>query len=218
MSDFIIDWERERRTGVAEAVFCEDKSVAQISAILSSTEGKRLLLTRLDEKKVAALPDSLQQGFDYDPLSRTAFWGHGYPLSRCGPGIVCAGTSDLPIAWEASRTLAFYGYDAPIVADVGVAGLWRLMQQIEDIRKFSVVLAVAGMEGALFSVLAGLVEAPVIAIPTSIGYGVCKDGHLALHSALGSCSPGLLTVNIDNGFGGACAALRILRQLSATNP
>jgi hypothetical protein len=127
--------------------------------------------------------------------------------------VVCAGTSDLPVAREAARTLHFAGYDAPVIADVGVAGLWRLMQRIDEIRSFEVVIAVAGMEGALFSVLAGLVDAPVIAVPTSVGYGVAHGGHAALHSALASCATGIVAVNIDNGFGAAGAALRLLRRM-----
>jgi len=119
----------------------------------------------------------------------------------------------LTCRWRAS--LAFAGYVAPIVADVGVAGLWRLMRRIDEIRAFRVVIAVAGMEGALFSVLSGLVEAPVIAVPTSIGYGVAAGGRTALDSALASCATGVVAVNIDNGFGGASAALRILRRLDA---
>jgi NCAIR mutase (PurE)-related protein len=108
------------------------------------------------------------------------------------------------------------------IADVGVAGLWRLMARLEDIRSYPVVVVIAGMEGALFSVLAGLVSAPMIAVPTSTGYGVSSAGQLALHSALGSCAPGVVAVNIDNGFGAAQAALRIVNSLrkaeSASRP
>jgi NCAIR mutase (PurE)-related protein len=215
MSEFEIDWAREERTGIAEAILCEGKSSAQIAAILRATELRPLLLTRLAPEQFAELPADLRAGIDHDPSSRTAF--HRYterPLVR-GPGIVCAGTSDLPVAREAQRTLAFYGYLAPLISDVGVAGLWRLMKRIDEIRSYSAVIAVAGMEGALFSILAGLVDAPVIAVPTSIGYGVAEHGHAALGSALASCAQGLVCVNIDNGFGAACAALRIIRQRQA---
>ena len=213
MSDFVIDWEREKRTGVAEAVLCEGKSAAQIEAILASAGERRLLLTRLREDMLAQLPDGRRAALDYDPLSRTAFHGRCNAPTLIGPGIVCAGTSDLPVAREAARSLEFAGYQAPIVADVGVAGLWRLMRRLDDIRSFKVVIAVAGMEGALFSVLAGLVDTPIIAVPTSIGYGVAAGGQAALHSALASCATGLVVVNIDNGFGGASAAIRILRRI-----
>ncbi len=217
MKDFELDWEREQRTGVAEAVLCDGKSAAQIEAILVSAGDRRLLLTRLDEAKLAQLPQGRRQALDYDPLSNTAFHGPVVAPTRVGAGIVCAGTSDLPVAREAARCLVFAGYQAPVVADVGVAGLWRLMRRLDEIRSFKVVIAVAGMEGALFSVLAGLVDAPIIAVPTSIGYGVAKGGQTALHSALASCATGLVTVNIDNGFGGASAAIRILRRIAASD-
>lgn len=214
MSDFMIDWEREARTGIAEAIYCESKSVTQISNILDCATTRRFLLTRLSPEKMAALAETQKSRLDYDPVSRTAFWGEIMPPTQSGPGIVCAGTSDLPVAKEVQRTLCFYGYSAPLICDVGIAGLWRLMKHLEEIRSFSIVLAVAGMEGALFSVLAGLIDAPLIAVPTSVGYGVSKDGELALRSALGSCSPGILTVNIDNGFGAACSALRIFGKFA----
>lgn len=211
MSEFRLDWEREARTGIAEAVLCEGKSAEQIAAILdAATEaGRALLLTRLAEPLRHALP-ARHAGLDYDPLSRTAVHGTVPAPARGGAVIVCAGTSDLPVAHEARRALAFSGYSAPVVADVGVAGLWRLMERLEEIREHAVVIAVAGMEGALFSVLAGLVRAPVVAVPTSVGYGVAAGGRAALSSALGTCAPGIAAVNVDNGFGAACVAVRIL--------
>ncbi|MEF2074275.1 nickel pincer cofactor biosynthesis protein LarB [Consotaella aegiceratis] len=213
MTEFEIDWEREARTGVPEVILCGSKTAAQIGAILDAAQDRRLLLTRLDPDKHDALSSGIIASMDYDPLSRTAFYGKPPQALIAGVGIVCAGTSDLPVAREAARCLAFFGYDAPIIADVGVAGLWRLMRRIEDIRDFSLVIAIAGMEGALFSVLAGLIEAPLIAVPTSVGYGVSEGGRAALSSALASCAPGLTAVNIDNGFGAAAAAVRIMRQI-----
>jgi NCAIR mutase (PurE)-related protein len=123
---------------------------------------------------------------------------------------VTAGTSDLPVAREAFRTLGFYGVGAREIADVGVAGLWRILQHEQELKRYPVVIVVAGMEGALFSVVAGLVGGVVIAVPTSTGYGVARAGETALHAALASCAPGLVTVNIDNGYGAASAALRVL--------
>lgn len=215
MTDFVLDWEREKRTGVAEAVLCEGKSVAQLESILAAAGERRLLLTRLDEEKHAKLAAPARATLDYDPLSRTAFHGAPRVPALEGAGIVCAGTSDLPVAREAARSLLFAGYAAPVIADVGVAGLWRLMKRLDDIRAFKVVIAVAGMEGALFSVIAGLVEAPVIAVPTSVGYGVAAGGRAALSSALATCATGVVVVNIDNGHGGACAAIRILGHSAA---
>ncbi|MCB8882261.1 nickel pincer cofactor biosynthesis protein LarB [Acidisoma cellulosilytica] len=212
---FVMDWERERRTGVAEAVLCGSKSAAQIAAILdrARAEGRRLLLTRLRLDQFRDLPDPCRADLDFDPVSATAILGAAAPDGAAKPGtlIVAAGTSDLGAATEAARTLGFHGYAAPMIVDVGVAGLWRLMARLEELRAARVLLVAAGMEGALFSVVAGLVEAPVIALPTSVGYGVAAQGQVALHSALASCAPGVLAVNIDNGFGAAAAAIKILR-------
>ncbi len=212
--DFVIDWERTQRTGATEAIFCEGKSAAQIAAILRAAGERRLFLTRLSADSLTALPADIAARLDYDPVSRTAVLGACVPAQET-PRIclVAAGTSDLPVAHEAGRALAFHGRAATLVADVGVAGLWRLMERLEEIRRHDVIIAAAGMEGALFSVLAGLVAAPLIAVPTSIGYGVARGGRAALSSALASCAPGLVTVNIDNGYGAACAALRILAAI-----
>jgi len=218
VTDFEIDWERERRTGIPEAVLCASKSTSQIKAILAAAVNAdhRLLFTRLDPAVIEALgPESRARLDNYDPLSRTAWYGPSIAEAdlKPGVGIVAAGTSDLPIAAEAARTLAFLGFQAPVIADVGVAGLWRLMRRLDEIRTHRVVIAVAGMEGALFSVLAGLIDAPVIAVPASVGYGVSAGGMAALHSALASCAPGVLTVNIDNGFGAAVAAVKMVNKI-----
>lgn len=210
--DFTFDWSRAARTGLPEAVLCSAKSAAQLAEILAAARarGARLLLTRLEPAAFAALDEPARTGVDYDPLSRTAVLGGEVALSGSRVAVVAAGTSDLPVAREAVQTLAFSGEATLLVADVGVAGLWRLMERIEEIRACRVVIAVAGMEGALFSVLGGLVAAPVIAVPTSVGYGVAEGGRAALTSALASCAPGVVAVNIDNGFGAACAALKML--------
>jgi NCAIR mutase (PurE)-related protein len=208
--EFQIDWDREHRTGVPEAVLCEGKTATQIEAIIAASVGRRLLLTRLSAASYGALGSEARDELDYDPLSRTAMMGEGVAVAGSGIGIVAAGTSDLPVAREAARTLAFAGHRAELIADVGVAGLWRLMDRLDALRQCRVLIAVAGMEGALFSVLAGLVTAPVIAVPTSVGYGVAEGGNTALHAALASCAPGVVAVNIDNGFGAAAAALKML--------
>ncbi len=211
----IFDAEREKRTGVAEAVFCAGKTTDQIATMLDQAvvAGRRLLLTRLYPDAFAVLPHTSRSNLDYDPLSATAILGAVTPTGDpvAGVLIVAAGTSDLGLAQEAARTLGFHGYAAPLIIDVGVAGLWRLMARLEDLRAARVLIVVAGMEGALFSVIAGLVEAPVIALPSSVGYGVAAKGRAALHSALASCAPGVVTVNIDNGFGAAAAAIKVLR-------
>lgn len=207
-----MDWDRQRRIGVPEAVFCEGKSAAQIAAAIDSADGRPLLLTRLDDVGFAGLASSLREALDYDPVSRTAFFGDVPTPEATGAGIVTAGSSDSTVAQEAARTLAFSGHDCTVITDVGVAGLWRLTERLDELRRLKVVIAVAGMEGALFSVLGGLIPAPIIAVPSSVGYGVAADGHVALHAALSSCAPGVAAVNIDGGFAAATTAIKILNQ------
>jgi pyridinium-3,5-biscarboxylic acid mononucleotide synthase len=212
MSDHQLDFDRESRTGVPEAILAAGKSAAQILAIVQSVTdvGGRMLITRLDEEK-AGLVLRHADHVRYDAHSQTAQIGEARPVAALpSVAVVAAGTSDLLVAREAARTLEFLGEGSIVLPDVGVAGLWRLTARLEEIRACPVVIAVAGMEGALFSVLAGLVEAPVIAVPTSVGYGVALGGRAALSSALASCSPGIVVVNIDNGFGAAAAAVKIL--------
>ena len=215
MNEFRLDWERAARTGTSEAVLCEPKSAAQIDAILAHAVelNRRLLLTRLGPRKFGRLAATTREALDYDEATRTAILGE-LPSMRSATrvAIVSGGTSDHAVAGEARRTLAFAGEAATMVSDVGVAGLWRLMERLDEIRRHRVVIAVAGMEGALFSVLAGLVPCAVIAVPTSVGYGVAMGGVTALNAALASCASGLAVVNIDNGFGAAHAALRILGE------
>ena len=213
MDEFRLDWERVGRCGTSEAVLCEPKSTRQIDAIVAHAKAleRRLLLTRLGPRKFARLSEAARNALDYDEATRTAILGELPATPRQGRvAVVCGGTSDMPVAGEALRTLAFEGEGATLLADVGVAGLWRLMERLGEIRRHRVVIAVAGMEGALFSVLGGLVPCAVIAVPTSVGYGVSEGGRTALHAALASCASGLAVVNIDNGFGAAHAALRIL--------
>ncbi|WP_375454366.1 nickel pincer cofactor biosynthesis protein LarB [uncultured Methylobacterium sp.] len=211
--EFTLDFARPERIGLEEAVFCAGKSAAQIAAILDAAAAReaRFLLTRLDPDRHAALGVGHRRRLDYCPVSRTAFFGAPRPVD--GPAriaIVAAGTSDVPVAREAERTLAYQGRAATLVADVGVAGLWRLTRRLEELRAHPVVICVAGMDAALPSVLGGLVAGAVIGVPTSVGYGVAEGGRTALDAMLASCAPGLTVVNIDNGYGAACAALRLL--------
>lgn len=219
MTDFDFDFDRASRTGVGEAIYCAGKSVEQLNAFLGEWDNKRpaILLTRLSPEKATALTPASDHSFDYDPISQTAVLG-SLPLSRkVGVVIVTAGTSDVPVATEAARGLAVCGYQSRMVKDVGVAGLHRLLNRLDMLREARLIIAVAGMEGALFPVIAGLVQAPVIAVPTSVGYGVTAGGQAALNSALGTCAPGVLTTNIDNGFGAAMAAAKILGMRVAEN-
>ncbi len=211
--DAVLDWDRRRRVGLDEAILCAGKSAGQIADILDEATEKRrpLLFTRLDPDSHAALAPHHQAALDYDPMSRTAILGD-VPAPDHAPqvAVVTAGTSDLPMTREVVRTLGYYGEPAAEYADVGVAGLHRLLDRIEAIRAHPVIVVAAGMDGALPSVLAGLVPGLVIALPTSTGYGAARGGETALAAMLTSCAPGLVVVNIDNGYGAACAALRAL--------
>ena len=150
-----LDWERRRRLGFDEAVFCAGKSTAQLTTILDQVAAaeERMLLTRLDEAGFAELPDIHRDALDYDPVSRTAFYGPNSSVSAHHVALVTAGTSDVPVAAEAERTLAFNGIGTLSVHDVGVAGLWRLVERIDEIKAMPVVIVVAGMDGALPSVV-----------------------------------------------------------------
>jgi NCAIR mutase (PurE)-related protein len=207
-----LDWERRRRLGFDEALLCQGKSPAQISAILDQVAAaeERMLLTRLDVSLLTELPDIHRDALDYDPVSRTAFFGRRIQVNEARVAVVTAGSSDVPVGLEAVRTLRFNGIGALQIHDVGVAGLWRLVERIDEIKAMSVVIVVAGMDGALPSVVGGLVPGLVIAVPTSTGYGAARKGETALNAALASCAPGLVTCNIDNGYGAACAAMRSL--------
>ena len=215
-SDYLFDEERHRRLGLEEAVLCAHKSVAQIAAAIDDArqQGRRRLFTRLEPKQHGELDETDRGGLDYDPLSQTAILGGSMaPPTPARVAVVTAGTSDKWIAAEATRTLAYHGEAAALFQDLGVAGLWRLLRHEAEIAAHPAVIAIAGMEGALFSVLAGLVPSAIIAVPSATGSGVASGGRVALGSALASCAPGLTVVNIDNGYGAACAALRLLRQI-----
>jgi NCAIR mutase (PurE)-related protein len=225
-SDVRFDWQRERRTGVPEVVLGESKSVVQLMSIAEQCiADKRVsFMTRVDAQKADALLNTFAGNIHYHAEARTLFVGPS-ALGRAPVdkdtgvngqvAIVAAGTSDAPVVAEIEQTLLYLGMESTRFVDVGVAGLWRLTDIAEELNNYPVLIAVAGMEGALFSVLTGLVRAPVIAVPSSVGYGVAAGGHVALHSALSSCAPGLAVVNIDNGFGAAALAKKILNASSA---
>ena len=213
-SDVLLDINRAERTGLEEAVFCARKSADQIVRILNRVRVAKhpVLLTRLSPDQMRRLPARHRKQLDYDPVSGTAYYGGTRRERVHGTvAVVAAGTSDMSVSKEASRTLSYYGVAVTEVNDVGVAGLWRLLERLDDIQRADVVIAVAGMEGALPTVLGGLIAAPLIAVPTSVGYGVAAGGTTALQTMLASCSSGLTVTNIDNGYGAACAAVRILR-------
>ena len=207
---FEFDHHRIERTGINEVIFALDKSTNEINTILKTINNNSLLITKLEKSKYESL--ELKHLIDYDQKSLTGFFNYKKKkLIQNEISIVAAGTSDLNIATEAKRTLEFFGYNAEEIYDVGVAGLWRIMKKLDLIKTTKLSIVVAGMDGALPTVLTGLISNPVIAVPTSTGYGVADNGNTALKSMLTSCSPGMSVVNIDNGFGAACAAIRILK-------
>lgn len=210
---FHFDFQRVKRIGLSEAVLCAGKSPPQIDAIVAAIVEKQhaALLTRLSENLFAELSAETRAALDFDPESGTAFLGKAAPLrDDFQVAVVTAGSSDSGVAAEARRTLRFHGCDATAFADIGVAGLWRLNKYLDQLATFPVVIVVAGMDGALPSVVGGLLGGVVIALPTSTGYGVAEGGRTALNAALTSCAPGVVVVNIDNGYGAAIAALRAL--------
>ena len=209
------DYQRLERLGMPEAILCDGKDDVALAAIVEELVTKPdhpVLFTRLDREQLLALPAERQAQLDYDEPSRTAFLNGSLPRRDGSVAVLTAGTGDLAVARECTRTLEFSGVMPELYADIGVAGLWRLTDRIEEIRKFPVVIVVAGMDAALASVVAGLVGGLVIGVPTSVGYGVAADGTTALNAMLASCGQGIVVTNIDNGFGGACAAIRLLNS------
>jgi pyridinium-3,5-biscarboxylic acid mononucleotide synthase len=215
-----LDFGRAERLGMEEAILCAGKSEAHLEGILDrvAARGASMLMTRLAPAALAALPAAHRARIDYEALSETGFFGTVAPPGETGRvAIVGAGTSDMRVCREAARTLAYNGIAPSEIYDVGVAGIWRLMERVPDIVRHPVVIAVAGMDAALVSVLGGMVPGIVIAVPTSTGYGVAHRGETALNASLASCAQGVTVVNIDNGYGGACAALRALRAIRTGN-
>ncbi len=208
-----LDHDRAQRTSIAEVIFCQGKTAEQVVEIcgrMMEREG-RVLATR-------AAPDvarAVQQAFPdarHHPEARIISIGTMSPAHEDAPYVVVAtaGTSDIPVSEEAALTLEFLGRRVQRVYDVGVAGIHRLLNRADVLQRAHVVIAVAGMEGALPSVIGGLVACPVIAVPTSIGYGASFNGLAALLAMLNSCAPGIAVVNIDNGFGAAALAHKIM--------
>ncbi|MDE0809697.1 MAG: nickel pincer cofactor biosynthesis protein LarB [Alphaproteobacteria bacterium] len=207
------DLGRRHRIGLAEAILADVKTSAQIAEAIrqSGDGGAPVLVTRLSQAQFSALPEEQRAGLNYDPVSRTALSASIAAVPEVADiAVVTGGTGDVAVAREVARTLVFHGVASHEIIDVGVAGLWRLMEHREMITKMPVIIVCAGMEGALFSVVGGLAGGVVIAVPTSNGYGVAEGGGVALNSALASCAPGIAVCNIDNGYGAACLALRVL--------
>ena len=203
------------RKGYSEAVFCECKTFEQLIKIYKSFQanGQNVLGTRATKEQYLNLKSDIKDVV-YNEQAKTLTLIQN-PIEKIGEVAVCtAGTGDIPIAEEARITAEFYGSNVKTYYDVGIAGIHRLLDNIAEIRKANVIIAVAGMEGALGSVIAGLVDSPVIALPTSIGYGASFNGISALLTMLNSCAEGMSVVNIDNGFGAGYSANLINRKIA----
>lgn len=210
-----LDFARKARTGFGETVFGQGKTPEQLAKIFAAFKKARqpVLATRCTAEQAAFL-EKAKIACEWDPVSRTIVSKGRQNHVIDGLVAVCTGgTADIPMAEEAARTIEFFGGRTLRLFDVGIAGLHRLLGKIDEIRKADVVIAVAGMEGALGSVIAGLVAAPVIAVPTSVGYGAGAGGIAPLLAMLNSCAEGLSVVNIDNGFGAAVCACRMIKRL-----
>lgn len=206
-----LDFDRAERRGYPEAVYCESKSPEQLRLIATAVRDReaRTLFTRAGQAQAEAVLDELPDA-GHDPESRLLWWPPQPPEPTGGLVVVaCAGTSDLPVAREALHVARFLGRPVELAADVGVAGLHRILGRLELLRSASAIVVVAGMDGALPSVVAGLVAAPVVAVPTSVGYGAAFEGLAPLLTMLNSCAPGVAVVNIDNGYGAGHLAAQI---------
>ncbi len=201
-----VDHHRTLRVGMPEVVFAEGKTAAQVAAIARRLAARGpLLVTRLAPERAGPVRRAVR-GSRYDPVSRTLSRGRMSLPTRGPVGVVCAGTSDVPVCEEAAVTLEVMGVETIRIYDVGVAGLHRLLARRADLERSVALVVAAGMEGALPSVVAGLVGRPVIGVPTSVGYGASLGGLSALLAMLNSCAPNVTVVNVDNGFGAGFAA------------
>lgn len=212
--NFKIDYQREERIGFQEVVFGASKTIDQLNAIIEDYQKnkKSTLVTRVQKEKAEVLCKRYKPNF-YDPVSEILLVGE-FPKAQIENevAILSGGTSDQYLVDEIYYTLKFVGRKAGRYHDIGVAGVHRLLDNIDELRKFKVLVVVAGFEGALPTVVGGLLPQPIIAVPSSIGYGIAEGGKVALYSMLSSCANGITVVNIDNGYGAAMAAYRIINN------
>ncbi len=209
---FTIDFDRKRRLGFDEVIYGKAKSTPVLLALLQEyvKKDQNVLVTRLQNKKAKVLLKKYKSAFFDKESGIFSLMGLDKIKGAKQVGIISAGSSDIKVANEALYTLHYMGVGSEIIHDVGVAGLQRLLDKIEALRKFDILIVVAGFEGALPTVVGGLLPQPIIAVPTSVGYGTAKNGETALHAMLTSCANGITVTNIDNGYGAAMAALRML--------
>jgi pyridinium-3,5-biscarboxylic acid mononucleotide synthase len=211
---FNIDHGRSNRTGFQEIVFGASKTVGQINDIVNDFQKKdhNVLITKVQKDKAKLLSENFPDNF-YDDVSNIFMVGKFPSNPQNGEvAILTAGTSDQYLVNEVYYTLLFFGKEAKRFQDIGVAGVHRLLDNVDEIKRYKVLIVIAGFEGALPTVVGGLFPQPIIAVPASVGYGVSEGGKVALNSMLSSCANGITVVNIDNGYGAAMAALRILNN------
>lgn len=215
MSNFNIDSDRRKRLGFPEIIYGASKPVETLINILNHYQqlGERAFVTKLQAHKLPPLLEHFPEAF-FDPISGVlAVNRKTEGLRKDEIGIISAGTADQFIVNEALYTLEYLGHQAACIQDIGVAGLHRLLDRLDALRTYKVLIVVAGFEGALPTVVGGLLPQPIIAVPTSVGYGVAGGGKTALRTMLSSCANGITVVNIDNGYGAALAAVRILNAV-----
>ncbi len=216
MPNHNIDHDREKRIGFPEVIYGERKSTEDLFEIIKSfTEKDRnVLITKLQKDKATDLLKTYSNAF-YDTTSGVFILKPIKELQgEIQVGIVSAGTSDIHVVNEAFYTLSYMGINAIKINDVGVAGIHRLLNKVEELKLYKILIVIAGFEGALPTAVGGLLPQPIIAVPTDVGYGVAKGGHVALNAMLSSCANGISVVNINNGYGAAMSALRILNLIN----
>ena len=215
--DIRYDFQRMERIGLFEAIWGEDKNIEQLKRVIKRVLNKKELvfITRINKKKAKILLDLYKEAKFHEEANCLTI-GVNSKLVNTNKkiAIIAGGSSDLAVTLEAKLALEIYGISCETFIDVGVAGLHRLLNQIDEINKYDILIVCAGMEGALATVIGGLLPQPIIAVPVSVGYGVSKNGKTALNSMLSSCSPGISVMNIDNGYGAAMSALRIIKCIS----
>ncbi len=215
--DIRFDFQRRERLGLFEAIWGEDKNIDQLNRLCKKVLEKNeiVFITRIQKDKAEYLLNSYQDAKFYEEANCLIIGDNVEKnFLEKKVAIISGGSSDLKVTLEAKLALETNGVNCQSFIDVGVAGIHRLFSQIEEIKKFDVLIVCAGMEGALATVIGGLLPQPIIAVPVSVGYGVSKNGETALKSMLASCSPGITVMNIDNGYGAAMAALRILKMIT----
>ncbi|MBO8232441.1 circadian phase modifier CpmA [Prochlorococcus marinus str. MU1402] len=215
--DIRFDFQRRERLGLIEAIWGQDKTIDQLKRLSESVLSKNevVFITRINNEKAIDLLALHDDARFYEEAKCLIIGENQNKLNTSKKvALISGGSSDLPVTLEAKLALEIYGVNCQSFIDVGVAGLHRLISQLEEINKYDVLIVCAGMEGALATVVGGLLAQPIIAVPVSVGYGVSRNGESALFSMLSSCSPGITVMNIDNGYGAAMAALRIINTFS----